>query len=269
MPSQITRWRVSALTHGNNIRSGLGSEEELRRLGRSLRTRQQTPLLILPDGTVVDGHRRLAAARLVGIEELDGIVIDGDTPPAEVEQIQLVSAIHRADLTAYDKAMAMRGIEVANPGLTRKALAEEVLHIDPAMVTKYLSLFECIQAVQDAAKAYKIGVSDWYAISRRPDQEAALEKALNGATRAELEEEGRRQRSGTQSQPAIRLPRIRIPLATDAANGTVTVAGEEIDLDDAESLLKEAMKAVRAAKDKALDTKTAQAVWRDMAKAGA
>jgi hypothetical protein len=73
----------------------------------------------------------------------------------------------------------------------------------------------------------------------------------------------------SRGDPPARTPKIKIPLANDFANGAVTVAGEEsIDLDDAESLLKEALKAVRAAGGKNLDCKTAQSVWRDMAKAG-
>src|SRR5438552_1574554 len=91
MTRQIVRRRVSALKHVKNVRSDLGSEESLRRLGKSLRKHQQTPLLILADGTVIEGHRRLAAALLEGIEELDCIVIGEDIPPAEIEQIQLIS----------------------------------------------------------------------------------------------------------------------------------------------------------------------------------
>ncbi len=48
----------------------------------------------------------------------------------------------------------------------------------------------------------------------------------------------------------------------------VTVAGEEISLDEAIDALKEAMKAMQKARDTGLDAKTAQAVWKDMAAAG-
>jgi ParB/RepB/Spo0J family partition protein len=270
MPPQIARHRNAALNHGKNIRSDLGSEDELRRLGKSVRQRQQMPLLILADGTVIDGNRRLAAARLEGIEELDCIVIGEDTSPAEIERIQLISALHRADLSAYDKAVAVRDIKEGSPGMSSKQLAEEVLNIDPAMMTKNLALFDCHPAVQDAAKAGLIGVTDWYAIRRAPDQLAALRKALSGATRADLEGEGKRQRNGGgNGPPAVRTPKLKIPLAGDAATGTVTVAGAgDIDLDAAEAILKEAQKLIRSAREKNLDPKTAQAVWRDMAKAG-
>jgi hypothetical protein len=151
--------------------------------------------------------------------------------------------------------------------MSNKQLADEVLDIDPATATKNLALFDCIQQVQDAAQAGAISLSGWYEISKAPDQAAALAAALKGATRDQLQGESRRQRNGHPT-PAVRLPRIKIPLATDTATGTVTLAGDGIDLEDAETLLKEAAKAVKAARDKNLDAKTAQAVWRDMAKAG-
>jgi ParB-like chromosome segregation protein Spo0J len=266
---QIIRKPVPGLKHGQNIRSDLGSEEELRRLGKSIRKWQRTPLLILPDGsTVVDGNRSLAAARLEGIEELDCVVIDATITPAEYKRIQWTAAVHRQDISAYDKAVTIRDIRADHPGMSNKQLADEVLDIDPATVTKNLTLFDCIPDVQEAAKAGKIGLSGWYEISKSPDQAAALAAALNGATRDELQTRSRRNGNG-HAQPVVRLPRIKIPLATETATGTVTLAGDDIDLDDAETLLKEATKAVKAARDKNLDAKTAQAVWRDMAKAGA
>lgn len=268
MPPQIVRWSVSRLKPGTNIRSDLGPEKELRPLGKSLRRGQDQPLLILADGTIVDGHRRLAAALLEGIEELDCIVVPPGTTAAECRLIQWRCAMHKKDISAYDKAGAVRDSKADRPSLSNRQLAEEVLDIDPSSVTQYLSLWDCIPEVQEAARAGEIGLSDWYAISKSPDQGKALALALNGSSRSELERETRRQRSGKPAQPAVRLPRIRIPLAGDAATGTVTVAGESIDLDDAEALLKEALKAVRAAREKNLDCKTAQAVWRDVAKAG-
>jgi len=271
-PGEIVRWSVSRLKHGPNIRSDLGSEDDLRRHARAVRKWQRTPLLILPDGTVVDGNRTLAAARLEGIEELDCVVIDAGITPAEYKTIQWSAAVHRQDISAFDKATAIREIKADHPGMTSKQLADEVLNIDAALVTKHLALFDTIPAVQEAAKAGQIGFTVWYAISRAADQMAALQAALSGSSRDEIERRSRGNgslhRTIQTAPPTVRLPRIKIPLATETATGTVTLAGENIDLDDAETLLKEAMKAVRDAKGKNLDTKTAQAVWRDVAKAG-
>ena len=100
---------------------------------------------------------------------------------------------------------------------------------------------------------------------------------MNGSitSRDELERHGRKQRNGDGKPPA-RTPKIRIPLAVESdglsVHGAATVTGvpgEDIGLDDAESILKEALKAVREAARQGLDAKTFQAVMRDRAKAGA
>ena len=93
-----------------------------------------------------------------------------------------------------------------------------------------------------------------------------LSLKLNGASRDEVARESRKRRNG--SAPAVRTSRIRIPLATETAAGTVTIAGDAIDLEDAENILKEALKAIRSARDKGLNSATAQKVWKDMAAAG-
>jgi ParB family transcriptional regulator, chromosome partitioning protein len=262
---EIIRKKVSELTHGPNIRSDLGTEEELRTLGASLGKGQDTPLLIVPDDTVVDGHRRLAAARLVGIEALDCIVVPPGTTPGECRLIQWRCAVHKKDVSATDKAVVVRGTKDDHPAMTNRQLAE-LLDIDPALVTKYLALFDCHQDVIQAAKEGLIGLTDWYAISKSLDQGKALAMALNGSSRADLERESRRQRNDN-GQIAVRLPKLKIPIANDAASGVVTLSGDGLDLEAAEALLKEAARAVKAARDKGLDPKTAQAVWRDVAKA--
>jgi len=45
------------------------------------------------------------------------------------------------------------------------------------------------------------------------------------------------------------------------------VTGQDVTLDEAIESLKEAIKAMTKARDTGLDAKTAQAVWRDVAKA--
>ncbi len=78
------------------------------------------------------------------------------------------------------------------------------------------------------------------------DQLVMLTGASSGAitSRDELERQGRKRRSAG-GQASVRLPRIKIPLASETASGLVTVAAESMDLEDAERLLREALRAVR------------------------
>ena len=64
------------------------------------------PLLITPDGTVVAGHRRLAAARLVGLREVP--VIERKLTETEQIEIMLVENIQREDLSPLQEARAYR-----------------------------------------------------------------------------------------------------------------------------------------------------------------
>ena len=116
MTRQIVRKRVSDLKPGPNIRSDLGDEAELRRLGNSLKKRQRTPVLIRRDGTtVIDGHRTLRAAQLVGIEELECVIEEEDLQPVQVKTVQLVSSKHRADISEHDTAVTLARYQGSGP----------------------------------------------------------------------------------------------------------------------------------------------------------
>ena len=58
------------------------------------------PLLVTPQGLVVAGHRRLAAARLAGLEVVPVLVRDLD--PVRQQEIMLVENLQRAELTPVD-----------------------------------------------------------------------------------------------------------------------------------------------------------------------
>jgi ParB family transcriptional regulator, chromosome partitioning protein len=263
----FVRKPASWAKRGPNARSYLGDESELRALAHSYLKRPLHPLICNPDGTLYDGNRRHMGLELIERldAEVDVCVTDELLVADQVQEIQLVSAIHRADLSAYDKAVAMRDIKAARKGLTNKQLAEDVLDIDPSLVTRYLSLFECISEVQDAARAGKLGVSDWYGIAKlaQDEQPVLLEMKLGGASRDELERQGRKRRSG--GKPVARASKIKIALTSGV---TVTISGDDLSLDDAIEAVNETQKEMRKGRDQGLDAKTLQAVCRDKARAG-
>jgi hypothetical protein len=302
---EIVRKRPSELKTRANIRSNLGSEEALRRLGKSLRKRQRTPLLIDPGDVVFDGHRRLAAGLLEGIEFLDCLVVPSDTTPAEARQLQWDIIAHSQDISAFDKAVSIREIKDDHPHLTNKQLAEDILHIDPSSVTQYLSLFGCISDVLEAAKDGLIGLTDWYTISKAPDQAEALAKILGGMSRMEVESENRAHRNGNghssvdrptryripiaaggavvidlpkdgdlaaaeavlkEAEKTLRLPRLKHTSAKQNGPGLLTVTRDQPD-PKAEALLKEALRLVQDARGRKLALKTALIDWKDAAKA--
>jgi ParB/RepB/Spo0J family partition protein len=242
-------------------------EASLRALGKDLRVRQISSLVCLPDGTIVCGERRYRAAMLEGLTELNVIIITDRITEAEFNRLQLVENLQRQDLSNAEKCLGCVKFARSNQGMNYKQIAEE-LHIDASMVTRWMAWERVIEPVQQALAANAITLQAMYAISQCPQEEqaVALASALAAPNAAAATRAVRKQRNGN-GQATVRMPKIKIPLANDGGTGLVVVSGDGIDLDDAESLLKEALKAVRAAKDKNLDCKTAQAVWRDVAKA--
>jgi hypothetical protein len=262
---QLVRKPASWARRGPNARSDLGDESKARALARSRARCQINPMIARTDGLLIDGYRTIWGLELEGMldVELDFILTDEELTPDQIRVMQANSAFHREPLSDFDKALAQRDTLAANPGMTRKQMAEDVFDITASLATRYLSLFDCVPEVQDAAKAGKLGVSEWYAISKSSDQLAALRRNQDGVTRDELERHVRKEREA--DKPAVRTSRIKCPLV---GGPTVTVAGDEISLDEAIEALKEAIKAMTKARDTGLNASTAQKVWSDMAKAG-
>lgn len=240
------------------------TEADDRQLGESMKAHGQLqPVGSKPDGTLLWGHRRLRAALLAGLKDLQVIITDRQLTDTEIRLIQLSENMHRSDLTAHEKWLACAELMCMNPKWQLKDLAEH-LHLDPSMLTRLLSPSKCIEPAQAALRDGKIGISDCYAISKVPEgeQAALLAMKLSGASRDAIEQAGRTSR--TRNVPAVKLSRVKCALSS----GVVIVAsGEALSLDDLIEALGEAQKEARKAREQGLDAKTFQAVLRDRAKA--
>jgi ParB family chromosome partitioning protein len=102
------------------------------------------PLLVTPDGTVVAGHRRLTAARRVGL--LDVPVIVRSLTPIEQLEAALVENLQRANLSALEEARAYHHLLAA--GATQASIARNV-GVPANRVRERLALLDLDQRVQD------------------------------------------------------------------------------------------------------------------------
>jgi len=240
--------------------------DELKALGESLKKKQLVPVLAKPDGTIIDGNRRWLAAKLAGLEQLDVIITDEPLTPAQIKEIQLVTALHRTDLTSYEQFLGCVDWLTLNPGATAKELAAKIDR-DPSTLVRVLSLANCIQPVRQAAADGKLGLSDWYAISKVPEaeQQALLTAKLAGENRDQLERRGRKLRNGEAS--GITVNRLKILLGRQGCS--VTITGNDLSLDDAIDILQETLKSARKAQGESLDAKTWVQVMKQKAKPGA
>jgi ParB family chromosome partitioning protein len=102
------------------------------------------PLLITPDGTVVAGHRRLAAARRVGLPDVPVIV--RDLSAREQLEIQLTENLQRSDLSPIEEAGAYSRLLEA--GATLASIARAI-GVPASRVRERLALLDLDERVQE------------------------------------------------------------------------------------------------------------------------
>ena len=113
-------------------------------LGASIRAQGVLqPLLITPAGVVVAGHRRLAAARIAGLEQVPVVVRDLD--PVQQQEIMLVENLQRQDLSPVEEARAYR--QLLGAGHTTAQLARR-LGVPAARINARLVLLKLDEQVQ-------------------------------------------------------------------------------------------------------------------------
>jgi ParB family chromosome partitioning protein len=236
-------------------------EAALRSLGESLKVRQNDPVQAKPDGTLIDGERRLRAAPFAGLESLDVIITDSALTDTQINIVRLTSFFHRQDLNAYEKWQACERLLELNPGWMAKDLAGH-LQIDPSMVTRLLSPSKCIPDWQAAFKEGKVGISDVYAASKRPESEQAglLSMKLSGASRDAIERAGKNKRTVT---PPVKVNKLKCVLPSGMQ---LMISGQSVSLDEAIEALADVLKSARKAREEGLTAKSWTSAMKDKAR---
>ncbi|MFB7171679.1 ParB/RepB/Spo0J family partition protein [Streptomyces sp. NPDC056254] len=128
---------------------------------------------------VIDGNRRLAAARVAGLAELRIDVNDALATSAEdILESALIANIHRVDVPALDQARSIQGL-VAKHGSQGKVARR--LQKSEAWVSQRLALLELPADLQEKVDSGDLPVKHARRIGRLPadQQHAEAEKALN------------------------------------------------------------------------------------------
>ena len=178
------------------------------------------------------------------------ILIEDTAPASEIKEIQLITALHRADLKPYEVFCGFSEWLKAHPGKGGKDLAA-ALDRSEASVSMTLSLSRCIRIVQEAAAAGQIGLKDWHAISQAPEgeQESLLMAKLQGASAEGLKRMRRKPATicGADGQAVSRCQM--------GSGVCVTLAGvgQGLTLEDIEETLSALLKEVRRGKEQGLD----------------
>lgn len=182
---------VELIDLATNVRSDLGDLDEL---AASIQTHGiLQPLVVHRDGArfVLDiGHRRLAAAKAVGMPDVPAVVSAVPSVGGARAIEQLVENLQRADLNDVDEARALREILDADPDLTQAALAQQLGRSAP-WVSNTLVVLEAAPAVQEFVAAGRLNGSHVKALrGLAPKTQAELAKRAvdQGASAHAVEE---------------------------------------------------------------------------------
>lgn len=194
------------------------------------------PLLIRRDGSefvVVEGHRRLAAAKMAGLTHVPVIIDDRELSESEVVFRQLVVNCSREELEPLEKARAIhRLMEITKWPAAQVAVK---LGMSPGALSKLLALLKLPEPVQQQVANGSLPITTAYELSHVPDAESQrqlADQAVNGGLRRDDVAKRTKARKPSR-RPATRPHkrngnnRILIPLG---GGRSLAVAGPDLTL---------------------------------------
>ncbi|MBX3359852.1 MAG: ParB/RepB/Spo0J family partition protein [Phycisphaeraceae bacterium] len=255
MNGRIEQVRVADLVCLPQVRerSGFG-DEELAGLAQSIREAGVLqPLLVRRDGdrlVVVDGERRLRAARLAGLDAVPVIIEDAALAEGQVLHRQLVIDAQRVGLSPMERASAIQRLMQATDWTAREVAVK--LGISPAQVSKLLALTVLPADVQDAVAGGRMAMSAAYELARIADsdeRERLASEVLSGAlTRDALALKARETSGARTAAKARRKPAPRERVLIRLGEGrSVSVSAPSLSVDGIASWLTELAHQVRDA----------------------
>jgi ParB/RepB/Spo0J family partition protein len=250
-----------------------GDEAEQDRLGESLKQNQDYPILLNRHLTLagwfklVDGHRRLRAARRAGMKSLKAILVATGLTEAQIRLIQMRTDFHKKHLTPFERSVALQSLEAANPG-TVKQLAAAV-GLEESLAWRYLQIKKLGPESLEAYRTGVLGLADMVEVAKRTHdkQSTAVQIKRGGGSRAEMARDRQNEAAGpaeSEEQSATgKLDTVKIAFPDEL---TVTLKGKGLTQTKVVEILVAAQKEAEKAKDQGLSAKSFQNVMRDRAK---
>ncbi len=217
------------------------------------------PLLVRREGSdfvVLDGERRLRAAKLAGVTHVPILVHDRELSDYEIVLQQLIANGSRKDLDPLDEARAIQRLMV----LTKWPGSHIAVKLgkSPATVTKLLTLLSMPVSVQEKVANGSLSLTTAYALSQAESAESqsqiANEVVADGLTRAEVIERVKSRKSADRKtrrahRESASLERVKIPLSGGAS---VAVAGRKLSLRSVVEWLTELLEKLRGLEDQSM-----------------
>lgn len=211
----------------------------------------------LPNFALVEGHRRLQAARLAGLQEVPVIVWKEKPSEAEVLCAQLTINGHREALNPVDEYLSFVRL-MKLKGCSPSELAA-TLAIKMPEVTRVLSLGKLSSEELQLVRNGSISKSAAYSLSRMPTEErsAVIPKVVSGeVTRDQLNQKAKR----TKTSDAAKMRRVSFSVP----EGMVSLHSTSgLTLQSVIETLEDLIRSCRKYKSQGLDINTAVRVARD------
>jgi ParB/RepB/Spo0J family partition protein len=190
---QIERWPIKKLKahprQGDSYHNL--SEDRLDELARDMsKNGQTTPIEVLPDGTILDGHQRLAAAKRLGLEKVRVWVRTDLTTTSQSERRLLEANLGRRHLDQLDQVRAAKRLLESSkrkaPGTLTDAEARELrealiarLGITGRHVRRLLNIASTPMPVQLAFQQGKLKLVSAEKVARlKPSVQERIAKAI-------------------------------------------------------------------------------------------
>lgn len=216
---------TDAITTAANVRSDLGDITELadsieqHGFEQPVRVVELGPRDGAPAYELVFGHRRLAAARHLGLRSIPALVepfaSDGRNGVAGRTVRQLIENLQRAELNALDTAKAYRAL--LDAGLTQRELAAQ-LGISQPTIANTLAILKQPEAIQERVASGELTRSHVEVLAKLPAAERAevarrvvehglstrqVEEEIDRAARRQSEEDARRDKLRNRNQELL------------------------------------------------------------------
>lgn len=212
------------------------SDAELQALADDIAgDRQRDPIQILPDGTIIGGHQRVRALKLLGRTTVRAVVRhDLDGKPDEITELFIADNLNRRHLHPLAIAacyLALREALKTAPIIRRAQrseshraaavarLAAMGCHITERSLNRYVKLLALPQPIQDAIIAKRLTMRDGASILDRPRSQwpPIAEACKNGKGKVELAGLVREMRGGPRPISGLRISNA-ISLLASLAN---------------------------------------------------
>jgi ParB family chromosome partitioning protein len=230
------------------------AQEELDGLATSLgNVGLQQPILVRAAGegwVVVDGERRLRAAKQLRWKTISAIVHEGELSDADVIQRQLIANVQRADLRPVEKARAIDRL-MREAGWSATQVAAK-LGLSAATVSKLLALLVLPADAQQRVDAGELAASTAYEVAKICDageRAALLQESSTGRLTRDRVVAGRGARGGTrrrQSLPARARSRSRRVTLAVGEIGALSVAADQVELGSVVTWIEGVLRRLRA-----------------------